>query len=323
MVKITWDNVEDRTYESGLDRGVLYLPDGSGVPWNGLTSVVETYTKESSPVYYEGMKINELVTFGDFEAKMTAVTYPDEFTDIEGFASPKKGVFYGEQPSKFFCLCYRTSIGNSLEGDVGYKLHIIYNILAIPSDKTYATVSDDPSLVEFEWSLVAVPEEVPGFSPTAHIVLDSREIDPWLIDDLETMLYGSSSSDAALIPMSELVSYISEWYRVKITDNGDGTWTATTQRDGFISFGLYDYFSITGVNAIYLDDVTFEISDTVDVSDVPQLKIVDNGDGTWIAQTDHESIIVFIDEDIFEIRNASATYLNATTYQISDTTTED
>lgn len=49
MPGLVWDRVGDRTYESGLDRGVLYLPDGSAVPWNGLTSIVENFDRKLTP----------------------------------------------------------------------------------------------------------------------------------------------------------------------------------------------------------------------------------------------------------------------------------
>jgi hypothetical protein len=324
MPGIVWDKVGDRVYETGLDKGVLYLPDGSAVPWNGLTSIIEQFDKESSPVYYDGMKINDLVTLGDFAASMKAVTYPDEFLEFEGLASMRKGMFLGDQRPQTFGLCYRTQIGNDLEGDVtGYKIHIIYNVTAIPHEKTYASVTADPALVEFEWDITAVPEELPGFRPTAHIILDSRDFDPLLLEELEEMLYGASFAAASLIPMSDLIIYINEWFRVKIIDNGDGTWTAITVRDSFINFGLDDYFEIIGVNAIYLDDVTFEVSDTVDISEVPQIKIVINGDGTWSAVTSHDGLIVMTSAYMAEIRNANIVWISPTTYRISDTTDED
>lgn len=320
MPILVWDKVGDRNYETGLDRGVLYLPDGSAVPWNGLTSVVESFDKAVSPVYYDGMKINDLVILGDFAATMKAVTYPDEFIELEGVISSRSGVFLGDQVPQSFGLCYRTQIGNDLEGDViGYKIHILYNITAIPHEKTYASVSTDPSLVEFEWDIVAVPEEIPGFRPTAHIILNSIDIDPWLLEDLEAKLYGSTSADASLITMSSLVTFMSEWYRVKIVDNADGTWTAISQRDGFIQMMTQDLFQIVNVNAVYLNDYTFVISDTIDLSDLPQIKISDNGDGTWTATTDHESLIEVSIDGVFEIKNANVTLLGEDSYRISDT----
>lgn len=318
---IVWDDPSDRVYETGLDKGVLYLPDGSAVPWNGLTAVIEKFDRESSPVYYDGMKINDLVVLGDFSATMKAVTYPDEFIELEGMGKPRRGLFYGDQPPQSFGLCYRTQIGNAVDGDTaGYKIHILYNITAIPNDKTYATLSSEPSLVEFEWELTAVPEEVPGYRPTAHLVIDSRDLDPWLLEELEEMLYGSSNAEAVLIPMPDLISYISEWYRVKIIDHGNGTWSAVSQREGFIHLGLDGYFDLVGVNAVYLDEHTFVINDTLDVADVPQLKISDHGNGIWSAETDHENLIVMVSAYEFEIRNTNVIWLNEHTYRITDTT---
>ncbi len=109
---MVWDRVGDRVYETGLDKGVLYLPDGSAVPWNGLTAIIEQFNKESSSVYYDGMKISDLVVLGEFAASMKAVTYPDEFVELEGLGSPRGGLFFGDQRPQTFGLCYRTQIGN-------------------------------------------------------------------------------------------------------------------------------------------------------------------------------------------------------------------
>lgn len=325
MPGLVWDQVGDRVYESGLDKGVLYLPDGSAVAWNGLTSVIEHFDRSTNPIYFDGMKIHDLVVLGDFSGTMKAVTYPDEFIELEGAAPLRRGLFLQDQAPQVFGLCYRTRVGNDIVGDeAGYKIHILYNVTAIPSDKTYASVSNDPSLVEFEWTITAVPEEIPGFRPTAHIVLDSRDFDPWLLDELQTMLYGSGSASAVLLPMPDLIGYIQDWYRVKIVDNGDGTWTATSVRDGFIQIlddeGL---FQIVQVNAVYLDDTTYQLSDTVDITDVPQIKINDNGDGSWTATTDHDNLIVVTGADTVEIRNANISIAGPDSYRISDTTDTD
>jgi hypothetical protein len=321
MPVLEWDQVGDRVFESGLDRGVLYLPDGSAVPWNGLTSVIESFNRETSPVYYDGMKINDLITLGDFSATMKAVTYPPEFTPLEGSAPVKTGLYYADQPPQSFGLAYRTKVGNDLDGEDGsYKIHILYNVTAIPSDKTYASHSQNPSLVEFEWKITAVPEEISGFAPTAHLTIDSKDVDPWLLEDLEALLYGTSLTDAALIPMADLVNMINTWFRVKITDNGDGTWTATSQRDGFISINIVtQYFDIVGVNAVYLDDDTFQISDTTDISEVPEIQIDVFDNGSWTATTSHGGLINMIDANTFEILNANVIYQTADEFEITDT----
>lgn len=272
VTNLVWDNVGDRVYETGLDRGVLYLSDGSAVPWNGLTSIVEKFDKETVPVYYDGMKINELVSLGDFSATMKAMTYPDEFVEIEGLGKLSDGLFVGDQKPKTFGLCYRTKIGNDVEGnDAGYKIHLLYNVTAIPNDKTYETMGESLSPVEFEWNITAVPEEIPGFRPTAHIIINTIDFDPRLLEEVEGMLYGSDTDFAALIPMSDLISFMSEWYRITppepheiyIVDNGDGTWSATTDIDGLITVDIDGNFEIRDANAIFAGD-HYRISDTVD-----------------------------------------------------------
>lgn len=263
MSVLVWDQVGDRQYETGLDRGVLYLPDGSGVPWNGLISIVESFDKEVNSIYYDGMKINDLVTLGEFSATMTAVTYPDEFLEFEGLAQANTGIYIGDQQPKPFSLSYRTRIGNDVDGDnAGYKLHVVYNLTAIPHDKSYLSVTGDFSMSEFEWGITSVPVEVPGFRPTAHVIINSLEIDPTALIALEQMLYGSSTSAASLISLNDLINYVYSLLLVRIVDNGDGTWTAIARDDSYISYLSTDLFQIVNVNATYLDADTYQISDT-------------------------------------------------------------
>lgn len=319
MPRIVWDKVGTRQYESGLDRGVLYLPDSRVVPWNGLISVVEKADKETTSTYYDGMRINQLVTTGDFSATMTAVTYPDEFIELEGSGELSRGVIVWDQPPKQFNLSYRTKVGNDFDGaDDHYRIHVIYNAVAIPSDKTYASIGSDPSIVEFSWELTVVPEEYPGFKPSAHIVIDSKEVDPWLLEDLEVFLYGSVGAKPELPSLPDLVEHITEWYRVKIIDNGDGTWTAIEKRPGFISVDEDGLLTITKIKASYLDDETYELSSTLHLNDSPQIRIEDRGDGTWIATTDEDNLITMLEPDLFQIADLDAVYDGPDIYHISD-----
>ena len=320
MASIIWDQVGSRLYENGLDRGVLYLPDGSAVPWNGLTAVIENFDNSTEAVYFDGMKVNDLVVLGDFSASLKAITYPDEFIELEGLGVVRDGLFVADQRPKTFALCYRTHIGNDVNGDsLGYKIHILYNVTAIPSAQTYASFTIDPSLTEFEWVLTAVPQEVPGFRPTAHIILDSRKLDPWMLEEMELMLYGDSFTDASLLTFADLVTYMQGWFRVQIIDNGDGTWTAISQRDGFITFLGMEEFMIEHVNAFYLDEDTFEISDTTTAADVPQLVIEMVAQGIWTATTEQNGIIVEISPGIVELRDANVSYISADEYIIEST----
>lgn len=321
MPKLAWHKPGSRTYQNGIDRGVLYLPDGTAVPWNGLTSVKEGTEVDTDPVYFDGRKINDGISVGDFTASLSAVTYPEEFEALEGSKVIRNGMIAKNQPPTPFALCYRTLIGNDLGGDVvGYKINVIWNVTAIPSDKEFASISDSQELVEFEWDLVAVPQELPGVRPTAHLVIDTRYLDPWLLEDLEEVLYGGTLAEASLMPMPEFFEFLSEWYRVKIIDNGDGTWTAEEQRPGFINFmddaGM---FQIVKVNASYLDEDTYMISDTVDVKDTPRVEIYDNGNGTWTASTEDDNVIVVDEEEgTFEIRAVEVAFAGPDMYRISN-----
>lgn len=320
MTKLFWDRVGDRRYESGLDQGVLYLPDGSGIPWNGLTSIVEKFNKNTNSVYYDGMKISELVTLGEFSASMKAITYPDEFEKLEGQDNLCRGVLLGDQMPKSFGLCYRTMVGNDVDGqDASYKIHIIYNVLAFPSDKTNASRSMDLSLAEFEWNITATPEEVPGHHPTSHIVIESADVDPWLLAEIEKKIYGSPFSEAVLIPMADLIAFIRDWARVKIIDNGDGTWTAIASKVGFLFFPKADhtYFELKNIKAEYLDADTFQISDTVDNQYTAAFVVHDNGDGTWTAHTYEEGVIVMLDQTSFEIRNIELDFSGPDMYRFA------
>lgn len=321
MTRLTWDRVGSRTYENGIDKGVLYLPGGVGVPWNGLTAVDEKPERDTSPVYYDGKKISEGVTVGDFAATLSAVTYPEELTELEGAVKIRRGVTVGDQPPKTFALCYRTMIGNDTARDiVGYKIHVIWNVTAIPSDKSFNSVSDDPELVEFQWDLVAMPTELPGVRPTAQLTIDTRKLDPWLLEELEAILYGSTSAEASLLPMEQFFVFLRDWYRVRIVDHGDGTWTAIEARPGFITLNeTTNIFEIINVRAFFLDEDTYRISDT-EQSDDGWLTVSDNGDGTWTAQTDNDAAIDITPEGFFEIKAVDVTVVGPGVYRIDNQT---
>jgi hypothetical protein len=272
MASIVWDKSGDRRYETGLDRGVLYLSDGLAVPWNGLISIVEKFDKEVSPIYYDGVKVSDIVSLGDFSATMKAVTYPDEFLDLEGNGLLRKGLFVGNQAPKTFNISYRTQVGNDFEGNsVGYKIHIIYNVTAIPSDTTYASITSEQNFVEFEWDISAVPQEVLGFRPTAHIIINSIDLEPELLAYIEEKLYGAERVDPQLISINDLISYMYTWARMEIIDNSDGTWTAICLFNEDLQFDLSDntLFTIFNANATYINSESYEISTVVGSADVP------------------------------------------------------
>jgi len=208
MVALTWDQVGERTYENGVDHGVLYLADGtgaynSGFSWNGLVTVTESPSgAESNPQYADNIKYLDLKSAEEFGATIEAFTYPDEFAECDGTVSPKVGVNVGQQPRRSFGLSYRTKVGNDLNANAGYKLHLVYGATAAPSEKAYGTVNDSPEALTFSWELTTSPVQVTGLGPTAILTIDSTKVAAADLASLEALLYGDVDQEPEL-PMPD------------------------------------------------------------------------------------------------------------------------
>lgn len=217
MTKLSWDQVGQRTYETGVDHGVLYIPDGSGdyvdgFAWNGLTTVTESPSgAESNPQYADNIKYLNLISAEEFGATVEAFTYPEEFAQCDGTAFVN-GVAVGQQSRKSFGLAYRTRLGNDVDGtDYGYKLHLIYGALAAPSEKAYATINDSPEAITFSWEITTTPVAVgtisgTDYKPTASLTIDSTKVDADDLAALETMLYGSAGTDPVLPQPADVIA---------------------------------------------------------------------------------------------------------------------
>lgn len=205
MSKLVWDQVGERYYETGVKNGVLYVAGsdgtyGTGVAWNGLTAVTESPSgAEATPLYADDIKYLNLMSAEDFGATIEAYTYPDEFKECNGEAELVPGVVIGQQTRKAFGMCYRTTLGNDVDGnDYGYKLHIIYGAKAAPSERAYATINDSPEAITFSWEVTTTPVAVSGAKPTACITIDSTKVDETKLAALEAKLYGSDSEEPSL-----------------------------------------------------------------------------------------------------------------------------
>ena len=216
MPKLTWDNTGERIFETGVKQGVLYpiQSDGKytkGVAWNGLTAVTESPSgAEATALYADDIKYLNLLSNEEFGATIEAYTYPVEFAECDGSAELATGVMIGQQKRKTFGLCYRTTIGNDVEGnDYGYKLHLVYGCLAAPSEKGYSTINDNPDAITFSWEVSTTPVNVEGFKPTSQITIDSTKADPTKLAALEAVLYGSAETEAKLPLPDEVATLMS------------------------------------------------------------------------------------------------------------------
>lgn len=264
MTALVWDKVGERLYQTGIDRGVLYLKDGTGVAWNGLTDIDESSTSELKSFYLDGVKYLEILTPGDFLGKLKAFTYPEEFDSVNGIADVAPGLAYYNQPSKSFNLSYRTRIGNDIEGiEHGYKIHILYNIIATPDSVGFTTLTDSGvQPIEFSWSLTGIPVKINKFRPAVHISLDSTKTEPYIIQILEDKLYGTETTVPSLPSVQEVSELFGYQGALIIIDFGDGSWMAIDESNAYITMINATTFQINDVNAVYLDPETYEISST-------------------------------------------------------------
>lgn len=219
MARLEWDKTGERLYETGTDRGVLYVASNgtypTGVAWNGLTGVDENPSgAEANAQYADNIKYLELRSAEDFGATVTAYTYPDEFEQCDGSAEPTEGMYIGQQARKMFGMSYRTKIGNDVDGNEhGYYIHLIYGATASPSQRSYKTVNDSPEPIEFSWEVTTTPVNITGYKPVAHIRINSTKADPEKLAVLESVLYGADGEGnaegrTASLPLPDAVKTI-------------------------------------------------------------------------------------------------------------------
>lgn len=215
MAKLVWDKIGEHFYETGVDHGVLYpiASDGvsytTGVAWDGLTAVtVSPSGADANAFYADNIKYLNLYSPEEFGATIEAYYYPDEFDECNGRAQVAAGVTIGQQPRKAFGFSFRSLIGNDTKANnYSYKIHLIYNAIASPSEQNYNTVNDSPEPADMSWELTTTPVAVGGnYSPIAHIEIDASKCDAGKIIELENTLYGTENGSPTLPTPAEVIS---------------------------------------------------------------------------------------------------------------------
>lgn len=240
--RLTWDDTGSRRFETGIDRGVLYPINAQGaykpgVAWNGLTSISESPSgAEATALWADNIKYLNLYSAEEFGATIEAYTYPPEWEACDGSASLSSGVVIGQQSRKKFGLCYRTRIGDDIEGDAkGYKLHLIYGCMASPSERSYSTVNDSPEAITFSWTITTTPVSVSdisnvSFKPTSVLTIDSTQVDETKLKTLEDILYGIDApafSTSATYAVGDYVTYETKTYKCTTAVSTAGAWDST------------------------------------------------------------------------------------------------
>lgn len=215
MAKLVWDDAGKHIYETGVDHCVLYpmAANGetyaTGVAWNGVTSITESPSGgDANAIYADNIKYLNLYSAEEFGATIEAYTCPDEWAECDGQAQVAAGVTISGQKRKTFGLSFRSRIGNdTLKDSYGYKLHLIYNATASPSERQYQTVNDSPEATAFSWEVTTTPVEFDeDYNPTSHIVIDSTKVDSTKLTTLEGLLYGGDNTSATLPDIATVIS---------------------------------------------------------------------------------------------------------------------
>lgn len=213
MSKIIWDALGERKYEIGVDRGVLYRSESgeytNGIAWNGLTGVDDNNGgREATPLYSGGIKAATAYTADEYSGKIKCFMYPDEFDEFLGEREIINGIFARQQERYLFAFSYRSFVGNDTDGtDLGYKIHLIYNMEVTDFGRSYSTVNDSMDAKEIEISFDTYPQEIDNdeYDPVSEIVLDSRVMSPETLEALEAILYGSETSVPRLPYPDEII----------------------------------------------------------------------------------------------------------------------
>ena len=218
MVALAWHETGDKQYELGVDKGVFYPLNATtsaydnAYAWNGLISVTESPSgAEVTKNYADNDVYMSLMSAEEFAATVEAYNYPDEFALVDGTAEPVPGLYVGQQPRKPFGLSYRTKVGNDSKGmDAGYKLHLIYNAMAAPSEKAYSTVNDSPEATTFSWELSTTPINAGDvLKSTAQLTINSLKVPAAKLKALEDILYGTTTLQARLPLPTEVIGLLS------------------------------------------------------------------------------------------------------------------
>ena len=218
MVALAWHETGDKQYELGVDKGVFYPLNAAtsaydnAYAWNGLISVTESPSgAEVTKNYADNDVYMSLMSAEEFAATVEAYNYPDEFALVDGTAEPVPGLYVGQQPRKPFGLSYRTKVGNDSKGmDAGYKIHLIYNAMAAPSEKAYSTVNDSPEATTFSWELSTTPINAGDvLKSTAQLTINSLKVPAAKLKALEDILYGTTTLQARLPLPTEVIGLLS------------------------------------------------------------------------------------------------------------------
>lgn len=266
---ITWDAAAERYFQQGVDRGVLYIPTKSPVPWNGLIGVDESGGGSSEIVYRDGKVVLADIDASDFSATISALFYPDELSSCLGMPEVAENLYVDNQKPTRFNLSYRSLIGSGTAGDMfGYQIHLVYNCLASIGGFQRKTLSDQPTPMTFQFAIVCTPVKLAGYRPSAHYILDTRGMLQGQIDELEGILYGVGATAGRMPLPTELFDLMNFGLIMKVHDEG-GNVVSIKGASQYFTDNLNGAYTITNMNAVDNGAGSWSISDGANTVIVP------------------------------------------------------
>lgn len=217
MSRLVWDQVGEKTYQTGAKNGVLYDQTAGkydhGVAWNGLTAVNETPSGgEATDIYADDAKYLSLMSAETLGATIEAYTTPKEFDKYNGEADIEDGVTVGQQDRGTFGFVYVSTIGNDTDGNkFGYIIHCLYGCKASPSEESHSTINESPEAITLSYSIntTPVPVTVNGEQKkTASLKINSTKITAAQLKAIEDVLFGSDEHEARLPLPDEIADII-------------------------------------------------------------------------------------------------------------------
>lgn len=215
---IRWNESEDSEYETGVDRGVIFLSN-SAAPWNGLVSVTDSFDdSEETPLYEDG-EIRYISSIRR-NSGLTVESYgiPKELETAMGKKEVVPGLRVWGGPPTTFGLAYQTLKRRPDGTIIGRKLHIVYNCKGRPDELVAQTHDDSNDLDPVSLTLFAtVPRDTVFMSsPKIDISADMVD-DPIYYDLLELILFGSSYQTPRLLLPSEIADVLEGNFQEYIT----------------------------------------------------------------------------------------------------------
>ena len=216
MARLIWDATGERAYEMGTKNGVLYPMNNAGgyeegVAWNGLTAVTESPSgAEETKLWADDIKYASLRSAEEYGFTLESYTYPDEWEACDGSAQVATGVTIGQQKRKGFGFSWVTTVGNDISDEAGKKIHVVWGATASPSEKSYATVNDNPDAITFSWECTTTPVNVTGHRATAHMEINCMKLKEKTVELIENKLWGNETDKAALPSPDELIKLITD-----------------------------------------------------------------------------------------------------------------